>query len=95
MIKLTINVVVGAKLKVLGYEIAGTETTIPLLNDKDGWVLFKYPFDPEKDDIHQSPAAKKEAEQMKTLMPKLLEVLAHMHKTRVYLYVEYEESFLI
>lgn len=94
IINLTINAVVGAKLKVLGYEIAGTEITIPLLNDKDGWVLFKYPFD-EKDNIHKSPAAKKEAEQVKSQMPKLLEVLTMLQQKNGGAYAEYEDLLMM
>lgn len=90
-INLTINAVAGAKLKVLGYEIAETSVTIPLLgDDKDGWVLFKYPFDPEKDEaIHESPAEKKEAELVKTQMPKFLEVLAVIQQKNPSYYTEY------
>ena len=91
MINLTINAVVGAKLKVLGYELAETHFTIPLLGkDQDGWVLFKYPFDPEKDEIHTSPAAKKEEEQVKTQMPRLREVLTMIQQKTMYRYLDYE-----
>lgn len=82
------------KLRVLGYEIAGTKITIPLLNDKDGWVLFKYPFD-EKDNIHKSPAAKKEAEQVKSQMPKLLEVLTMLQQKNGGAYAEYEDLLMM
>jgi hypothetical protein len=91
MINLTINAVVGAKLKVLGYELAETHFTIPLLKDKDGWVLFKFPFDPEKDEVHKSPDAKKEEEQVKALMPKLLEVLTMIQQKTMYRYLDYEK----
>ena len=92
MINLTINAVVGAKLKVLGYEIAETSVTIPLLGeDKDGWVLFKYPFDPEKDEaIHQSPAEKKEAERLNTLKPELQQVLEQLIQKNAEVYAEYD-----
>ena len=92
MINLTINAVAGAKLKVLGYEIAETSVTIPLLgDDKDGWVLFKYPFDPEKDEaIHQSPAEKKEAERLNILKPELQQVLDQLIKKNAELYAEYD-----
>jgi hypothetical protein len=90
MINLTINAVAGAKLKVLGYEIAETSVTIPLLgDDKDGWVLFKYPFDPEKDEaIHQSPAEKKEAERLNTLKPELQQVLDQLIQKNAEVYAE-------
>ena len=92
MINLTINAVAGAKLKVLGYEIAETSVTIPLLgDDKDGWVLFKYPFDPEKDEaIHQSPAEKKEAERLNILKPELQQVLDQLIKKNAEVYAEYD-----
>ena len=91
MINLTINAVVGAKLKVLGYELAETSFTIPLLGeDKDGWVLFKYPFDPETDDIHQGPAEKKEAERLNTLKPELQQVLDQLIQKNAEVYAEYD-----
>ena len=92
MINLTINAVVGAKLKVLGYELAETHFTIPLLgDDQDGWVLFKYPFDPEKDEaIHQSPAEKLEAERLNTLKPKFQEVMDQLMQKNGEVYAEYE-----
>ena len=64
--------------------------TDPYGYDKDGWVLFKYPFDPEKDEaIHESPAEKKEAELVKTQMPKFLEVLAVIQQKNPSYYTEY------
>ena len=53
-------------------------------------MLFKYPFDPEKDEaIHESPAEKKEAELVKTQMPKFLEVLAVIQQKNPSYYIEY------
>ena len=41
-VKMTMNAVVGAKIEVLGYELAGTETTIELAGP---WTLWKFPSD--------------------------------------------------
>jgi hypothetical protein len=92
MVNLTINAVAGAKLKLLGYEVAETSVTIPLLgDDEDGWVLFKYPFDPEKDEaVHQSPAEKLEAERLNNLKPKFQEVMDQLMQKNAEVYAEYE-----
>ena len=52
-VKMTVNATAGAKLKVLGYELAEWSKTFPLAGP---WTLFKYPSDGTE---HKSPAAKK------------------------------------
>lgn len=54
-------------------------------------MLFKYPFDPEKDEaIHQSPAEKKEAERLNTLKPELQQVLEKLIQKNAEVYAEYD-----
>ena len=51
-VNVTVNAVAGAKLKVLGYELAEWTHTFPLFGP---WTLWKYPSDGTE---HKSPTAK-------------------------------------
>ena len=62
-VKVTVNAVAGAKLKVLGYELAEWSHTFPLFGP---WTIWKYPSDGTE---HKSPAAKK-AEEGKNFVKK-------------------------
>ena len=55
-VKMSVNATTGAKLKVLGYELAEWSHTFQLAGP---WTLFKYPSDGSE---HKSPAAKKSDE---------------------------------
>lgn len=62
-IGLTINAVIGAKLEVLGYELADKQLVFPLLPGTDTeWILWKFNWnlkDALKDyELHESPKAK-------------------------------------
>lgn len=45
-VKVTVDAVAGAKLKVLGYELAEWSHTFPLFGP---WTLWKYPSDGTED----------------------------------------------
>lgn len=64
-VELTVNAVVGAKLELLGYEIAGIEETIELAGP---WTLWQYPSDGTEHQVDPwiSPAWKKLFEAAKT-----------------------------
>ncbi|MBO6033338.1 MAG: hypothetical protein J6Q22_18075 [Prevotella sp.] len=72
-IGLSINAVIGAKVDILGYEIADKSLTFQLAGP---WTLWKYNWELEKDEeIHKSPEAKKEESKMLSLMPKFRQAL--------------------
>ena len=81
-VDLGINAVIGAKLSVLGYELAEQNVTIKLI---EPWVLFKFPSDGTE---HKSPKGPKEAEN-KNLYTELLD---ESFKTDSAMHNRYEET---
>lgn len=71
-IALTVNAVIGAKVEVLGYKLAETKLTFPLIPDKE-WVLWSFNWDLEEA-LHKSPKQQK-AENQKTKYEESLKAL--------------------
>ncbi len=71
-IALTVNAVIGAKIELLGYKLAETRLTFPLLPDKE-WVLWSFNWNLEEA-LHKSPKQQK-AEMKKTKYEECLKAL--------------------
>ena len=83
---LSVNAVIGAKLEVLGYELADEQLTFPLLEEVPIWA---YNWD-LKEALHKSPKAEKEQEQVNSVKPKFEKVLAMMMDKSMTAYENYE-----
>ena len=84
---LSVNAVIGAKLEVLGYELADKQLTFPLMDEVPIWA---YNWD-LKEALHKSPKAEKEQKQVNNLKPKFEKVLAKMMDLSMTAYENYED----
>ena len=77
-IGLGINAVIGAKVEILGYEIADKTLTFQLAGP---WTLWAYNWELKEDEeIHKSPEAQKEDSKVQSLMPRFHQAVESMIK---------------
>lgn len=89
------NAVIGAKVEILGYEVADEQLTFPLLPDNE-WILWAFNWDLEEDQtIHQSPKAKEEQKQLDEIKPKFMKVMGEMMERWPNNYQNYEDLLTI